>query len=154
MISSLLRGRTRAFGLATAVAASAQQGAITGTVTAAQSGNPVSGAQVFIEGTQFGTLTNQDGTYRLEGVPAGQHTVQVRLIGYQRASQTVTVRAGQATTADFSLTQTALKLQEVVVTGVAGETPQVKLPFTVEQINTAETPVPSSSPAGLLQGKI
>jgi hypothetical protein len=51
MISSLLRGRTRAFGLATAVAvaglllaspASAQQGAVTGTVTAAQSGYPVS----------------------------------------------------------------------------------------------------------------
>lgn len=164
MISSLLRGRTRGFGLGAVVAAawllfgaspaSAQQGAVTGTVTDAGSGNPVSGAQVFVQGTELGTLTSQDGTYRLEGVPTGQQTVNVRLIGYERASQTVNVSAGQAASADFQLTQTALKLQEVVVTGVAGETPQTKLPFTVSQLDAEEVPVPSSTAGGMLQGKI
>jgi len=164
VISSLLRGRTRGFGLGAVVAAawllfgaspaSAQQGAITGTVTDAGTGSPVSGAQVFVAGTQLGTLTNQDGSYRLEGVPTGQQTVRVRLIGYQRASRTVDVSAGQAATADFQLSQTALKLQEVVVTGVAGETPETKLPFTVGQLDAEEVPVPSSSAGGLLQGKI
>lgn len=164
MISSLLRGRSRGFGLGAVVAAawllfgaspaSAQQGAITGAVTDAGTGDPVSGAQVFVEGTEMGTLTSQDGSYRLEGVPTGQQTVRVRLIGYQRASQTVSVSSGQAATANFQLSQTALKLQEVVVTGVAGETPETKLPFTVGQLNAEEVPVPSSTAGGLLQGKI
>lgn len=162
--SSLLRGRNRAFGLGAVVAAawllfgaspaSAQQGAITGTVTDADSGEPVSGAQVFVRGTNLGTLTNQDGTYRLTGVPTGEQTVRVRLIGYQRASRTVQVAAGQAATADFQLTQTALELQEVVVTGVAAETPQVKLPFTVESMDAEDLPVPSSDISGILQGKL
>lgn len=162
--SSLLRGRNRAFGLGAVVAAawllfgaspaSAQQGAITGTVTDASTAEPVSGAQVFVRGTNLGTLTGEDGSYRLTGVPTGQQTVRVRLIGYERASRTVRVAAGQATSVDFQLTQTALELQEVVVTGVAAETPQVKLPFTVESIQADELEVPSTNISGILQGKL
>lgn len=164
MISSLLRGRSRGFGLGAVVAAawllfgaspaSAQQGAVTGTVTDAGNGEPVSGAQVFIRGTNLGTLTSQDGTYRLEGVPPGEQTVRVRLIGYQTASQTVDVAAGQASSADFQLSQTALKLQEVVVTGVAGETPQAKLPFSVDQVSFEAEQVTSNNVSTMLQGKV
>ena len=72
MISSLLRGRSRGFGLGAVVAAawllfgaspaSAQQGAVTGTVTDARTGEAISGAQVFIPGTNLGTLSSQDGS--------------------------------------------------------------------------------------------
>lgn len=162
--SSRLLGRHGAFGLGAAIAAaclllgapdaSAQAGAVTGTVTDAGTGEPVSGAQVFIRGTNLGTLSGADGSYRLTGVPAGNRTVRVRLIGYETASQSVQVQSGQATTADFQLTQTALRLQEVVVTGVAAETPQVKLPFTVERLSGDElNNVPSSDISGILQGK-
>ena len=164
MISSLLRGRSRGFGLGAVVAAawllfgaspaSAQQGAVTGTVTDAGNGEPISGAQVFIRGTNLGTLTSQDGSYRLEGVPTGQQTVRVRLIGYQTASRTVNVSAGQASTADFQLSQTALKLQEVVVTGVAGETPQAKLPFSVDQVSFDEVETSSNNVSSMLQGRV
>ncbi|MDX1388315.1 MAG: SusC/RagA family TonB-linked outer membrane protein [Acidobacteriota bacterium] len=131
----------------------AQQGAITGTVADAETLQPVSGAQVFITGTIIGTLTNAEGRYRLEGVPTGQHTVGVRLIGYKEVTQTVTVAADQVATLDVLVEQTALKLQEIVVTGVLGETPKVKLPFTVESFDADEIPVPAANAAALLAGR-
>ena len=129
------------------------QGAISGTVTDSESLAPVAGAQVFVAGTVIGTLSGPEGTYRLEGVPAGEQTVTVRLIGYREASQTVTVASGQVATADFAVTQTALRLQDLVVTGVVGETPQVKLPFTVERLSTQDMPVPAADASSLLAGK-
>ena len=129
------------------------QGAITGTVSDAETLAPVAGAQVFVAGTVVGTLTGAQGTYRLEGVPAGQQTVTVRLIGYKELSQTVTVTNGQVATADFSVEQTALKLQDIIVTGVVGETPRVKLPFTVERLDPQDLPVPAADASSLLAGK-
>ncbi len=129
------------------------QGAISGTVTDAESLAPVAGAQVFVAGTVIGTLSGLEGTYRLDGVPAGEQTVTVRLIGYRELSQTVTVASGQVATADFSVEQTALRLQDIVVTGVVGETPQVKLPFTVERLSAQDLPVPAADASSLLAGK-
>ncbi|MYC88586.1 MAG: SusC/RagA family TonB-linked outer membrane protein [Gemmatimonadales bacterium] len=129
------------------------QGAISGTVTDAESLAPVAGAQVFVAGTVIGALSTPDGTYRLEGVPAGEQTVTVRLIGYREASQTVTVASGQVATADFAVEQTALRIQDIVVTGVVGETPLVKLPFTVERLSAQDLPVPSADVSSLLTGK-
>ena len=129
------------------------QGAISGTVTDAESLAPVAGAQVFIAGTVIGTLTGPEGTYRIEGAPAGEQTVSVRLIGYRELSQTVTVQSGQVATADFAVEQTALRIQDIVVTGVVGETPQVKLPFTVERLSAQDFPVPAADVSSLLTAK-
>ncbi|MFQ5690293.1 MAG: SusC/RagA family TonB-linked outer membrane protein [Gemmatimonadota bacterium] len=131
----------------------AQQGAVAGTVTDAESFKPVAGAQVFIMGTDIGTLTGENGTYRLTGVQAGQVQVVLRLIGYRSATKTVTVQPGQTTTVDFQAAQTALRLQELVVTGVVGETPRVKLPFTVERLDPEDLPVPSADVSTLLHAK-
>ena len=129
------------------------QGAVSGTVTDAETLAPVAGAQVFVAGTVIGTLSGAEGTYRLEGVPAGEQTLTVRLIGYREASQTVTVASGQVATADFEVEQTALRLQDIVVTGVVGETPQVKLPFTVERLSAQDIPVPAADVSSLLTAK-
>ena len=162
MLFDLLGGRRRAGALAaTAVgvwlsagaAPVLAQGAISGTVTDAESLAPVAGAQVFISGTVVGTLTGPEGTYRIEGAPAGEQTVTVRLIGYRETSQTVTVQSGQVATADFAVEQTALRIQDIVVTGVVGETPQVKLPFTVERLSAQDIPVPAADASTLLAGK-
>ncbi len=132
----------------------AQQGAISGTVTDAESLRPISGVQVFLEGTAFGGLTNAEGLYRLEGIAAGAASVTVRLIGYRETTLPVNVVAGTVVTLDFAIEQTALRLQDLVVTGVVGETPKVKLPFTVERIDAADMPVPASNLSTLLIGKV
>ncbi|WP_419163244.1 SusC/RagA family TonB-linked outer membrane protein [Candidatus Palauibacter sp.] len=129
------------------------QGAVSGTITDSETLAPVAGAQVFVAGTVVGTLSGAEGTYRLEGVPAGEQTVTVRLIGYREMSQTVSVSSGQVAAADFAVVQTALRIQDIVVTGVVGETPQVKLPFTVERLSSQDFPVPAADVSSLLTAK-
>src|SRR5688572_25069014 len=62
--------------------AAAQNGTITGTVTDRGSGQPVSGAQVAIEGTTRGTVTQENGRFTIPGVGAGTYAVTIRRVGY------------------------------------------------------------------------
>jgi TonB-linked SusC/RagA family outer membrane protein len=101
-------------------AAQAQEGAITGTVINGQTLAPVNAAQVFVPGTDIGTLSDRDGQYRLAPVPTGQITVEVRLIGFRSQTQTVTVTAGQLATLDFQLDVSAVQLEDVTVNVVTG----------------------------------
>ncbi len=105
--------------LATAGVAVAQDGAIAGSVTAV-TGETVTGAQVHIPGTSFGTLTDDAGRYRLTGVPAGEHLLRVITIGYQGSEQLVSVTAGEVATVDFVLNISAVALDQIVAT-ITGE---------------------------------
>jgi TonB-linked SusC/RagA family outer membrane protein len=129
-------------------------GAIRGTVQDAATAQPIAGAQVSIVGSQRGAVTNQAGAYLILNVPEGRHEIRVQIIGYTSQTQTVTVATEEVVTADFSIRQTVLDLQEIVVTGVSEGTTRAKLPFTVARLTTEDLPVPSPSAAGLLQGKV
>ena len=98
-----------------------ETGRITGTVVSAANMRPLDGAQVSIEGTGMGALANAQGRYLVLNVPAGTYTVRVTMIGFATTQQEVTVTAGGTATADFQLTETALALEELVVTGTAAE---------------------------------
>jgi len=110
------------------VAALAQQTAtITGRVTA-ESGGPLAGASVFLEGGTVGSTTDENGRYSFQ-VPGarvtGQPTrVTARRIGYTSRSATVTLSPG-AIQQDFLLAANPLQLGEVIVTG-AGTTSEVQ----------------------------
>lgn len=93
-----------------------ETGAVAGRVLAAESLEPVPQAQVFIPGTDIGTLASEDGSYRLTGVPAGEVQVRVRFLGYATRTRTVAVPAGQTAELDFRLEATPLSMQEIVVT--------------------------------------
>ncbi len=134
------------FGLVLALSppatASAQSegGTVQGKVVDAAGNAPVGGAQVFVEGTVIGTLTDSEGAYSLENVPAGEQIVAVRLIGYRELRQSVTVVANRTAVLDFTLEQTAVRIQDIVVTGVVEPTPQIKLPFTVQRVSASGSP--------------
>ena len=73
----------------------ATAGTVTGNVTN-NAGAPVAGASVSSGGN--GAITGSDGLYTLQ-VPAGTSTLTAALAGYQSASESVTVTAGQSTQA-------------------------------------------------------
>ena len=106
-------------------AAWAQNGTIRGTVVAEGTGQPLAGVQIFIEDTQQGTLTNASGAFLIPNVPAGAHQVRAQLIGYRTSTRSATVVADEALNLTFQLGQSAIALDEVVVTG-AGQATQVK----------------------------
>jgi Ca-activated chloride channel family protein len=119
-----------------------ETGTVQGRVLDSTAGTAVLGAQVFVAGTVLGTLTDAEGGYSLPGVPAGEQVVTVRLIGYREVSESVTVTAGETVTLDFSVEQTAVRRQELTVTGVAGETPEM-LPYAVERGLAATSVMPA-----------
>lgn len=99
-----------------AVPLTAQQGAITGQVVDATTLEGLEGVQVFIPGSDIGGLTDEDGSFRLTGVPAGTQTVRTRLIGYRQNTRRVEVRADETVNLTFELAISAVSMEEVVVT--------------------------------------
>lgn len=142
----------------TAAAASAVaedvQGSLTGTVTDASSGRSLSAAQVFIQGTGLGSLTNAGGRYLIVNVPVGQHTLRVELIGYGSVEQQVTVSEGQATASDFSLSEEALALDEIVVTGTAGQARRREVGNVIAQIKVDDIIEPVAGIGEMLQARV
>jgi TonB-linked SusC/RagA family outer membrane protein len=129
-------------------------GVVRGTVIGATDARPISGAQVELVGTQRGTLTTTDGTYVITGAPAGQREVRVTFLGFGSAVEDVTVVAGQTVVVDFRLSMAVLDLDEIVVTGVAGEATRKNLPFTVDRLTQATTPVLNTDAASMITGKV
>jgi TonB-linked SusC/RagA family outer membrane protein len=127
-------------------------GSVEGRVTTAASGQPVGGVQVFVAGTTLGALTSPTGDYRIVGVPARQVELRTRLIGFAPGSRTVTVTAGQALRADFTLRPSALQLDQVVVTGTGGAVETKKLGNTIA-IVTPPPNAPITTVSEVLQGR-
>jgi hypothetical protein len=72
-------------------------GTVTGTVTNAGTGAPLSGATV--AGTGFSTTTDSNGNFTLTGVPPGPQTLAVSRSGFTPATKAVTVVAGTSVSA-------------------------------------------------------
>ncbi|MGH7463926.1 MAG: carboxypeptidase regulatory-like domain-containing protein, partial [Longimicrobiales bacterium] len=137
-----------------AAPAAAQTGSVTGRVLSAESGEPLAGVHIRVEGTDRQVLSQPNGRYLLLQVPAGTHTVNATLIGFASTPQTVTVEAGETTQLDLRLQPEAVALSEIVVTGVAGATQRTKLPFDVAQVRPGDLPVPSQNAGSVLTGKV
>lgn len=127
----------------------AQNGTITGRVTDSQSGEPVPSAQIFITTPSIGVLSQQNGRFLLVNVPPGTHTINFERIGYRSLTAEVTVGAGQTVVQDFAVTQDALRLDEVVVTGTAGGTQRRAVGNAIGRLDAAE--VTASRPIDNLQ---
>ncbi|MGI4874001.1 MAG: TonB-dependent receptor domain-containing protein [Janthinobacterium lividum] len=80
-------------------------------------GQPAAFVSVGIAKSGKGATTAENGSFQITGVEPGTYLLQVSYVGLQPQQQTVTVAVGQATQADFALTESAAKLNEVVVTG-------------------------------------
>jgi TonB-linked SusC/RagA family outer membrane protein len=136
------------------IAEARQTGTISGQVVEQETRRPLGGVEVTVAATRLSAMTNEEGRYVLTNVPAGQRQVRVQLIGYGQATQNVNVVAGESVVADFTLTATAIALEQVVVTGTIGATQRAKLPIVVDQVRAADIPVPTVSAASALQGKV
>jgi TonB-dependent starch-binding outer membrane protein SusC len=126
--------------VASHLGAQAGTGIITGRVVDSTSQQGVGAANVVVMGGQRGTLSRDDGTFTLSGVPAGVQTVRVSRIGYRPERQDVTVVDGGTATLTFSLSRQAAVLSEVVVTGY-GTQRREAISGAVATVNAAEANV-------------
>jgi hypothetical protein len=100
------------------VAAQQTTGRIQGRVTDAQTGQPLVGASVIVVGTNYGNITNEEGYYFINNVPAGVHDIQAQFLGYRTVVvEAQRVLAGQTADVSFELTPEALALEAITVQG-------------------------------------
>jgi protocatechuate 3,4-dioxygenase beta subunit len=77
---------------------------ISGQVTDASNSQPIAGATVTSQPATSSATTDAQGNYALANVDPGGYTVSAAKTGYQGASTSVTVTAGQTATANLPLT--------------------------------------------------
>ncbi|MEX0741502.1 MAG: carboxypeptidase-like regulatory domain-containing protein, partial [Phycisphaeraceae bacterium] len=121
----------------------------------ARSGEPMVGAQLSIVGTQRGSITARDGSYRIGTVPAGEREVRASFIGYRSITQAITMAPGATEVMNFELEPSVIDVDEIIVTGTVGEMSRGRAPFTIDRVSQADLQVTSSgSPAQMLSGKV
>jgi TonB-linked SusC/RagA family outer membrane protein len=136
----------------------AQSAVITGTVRSPTQ-QPVRGAFVHIPELTVSTVTNDAGFFRLAIPPANVRsqgaTVRISHIGFREATINIEVRPG-ATSHDVTLTEVAIPLEEVIVSGTAGQLERRAQASVVQKINVEQVAqsAPVRSVANLLQSRV
>ena len=120
---------------------------VTGTVES-QTGEPLTGVNVSVDGTTNGTITDIDGVFTLN-VEKGV-TLKVSYIGFV----TRLVKVGDETKLKIILTEDSQALEEVVVIGY-GTQKKVDLTGSVGVVNMeAAKKLPNTDAASMLQGQV
>lgn len=133
------------------IIAGAQTREITGKVTQLGTDAPLTEVTVSVVGQQIGTLTNEQGEFRIR-VPSGEIVLAARQIGFKRV--TARVAAGQ-TSVTFQLERDALQLEGVTVTGQATSVDRRVAATAVAAVSGAElNRVPARSVESNLAGKV
>jgi len=104
--------------LLTSVCALAQTGTITGKVSRMDTKGALANASVFLSNSSYGTITNNDGTFSLQGVKPGQYEMVVTMIGFEDYNQTILVPKNPAEPikVNAELMPKVTQLHEVVIT--------------------------------------
>tara|TARA_A200000159_G_scaffold46706_1_gene43004 strand:+ start:1978 stop:4875 length:2898 start_codon:yes stop_codon:yes gene_type:complete len=96
----------------------AYAGDVSGKVTGSSSGDFLPGANVMLDGTNYGTSSDRFGNYKIGGVPEGDYTLKVTYVGYADFSDSVTVGSDDVMV-DVSLDVDYVSMEGVNVTGLA-----------------------------------
>ncbi|MCC3153486.1 SusC/RagA family TonB-linked outer membrane protein [Hymenobacter sp. BT770] len=131
----------------------AQTGSVSGRVTDSKN-EGIPGATVLIEGTSLGSSSAVDGTYSIQNVPAGPHTVVISFVGYNAVRLPVTVTAGANSEISAKMTENATQLSEAVVVGYGTQRRQdvTGAVATVDSKQFVQGQV--TNPEQLIQGKV
>lgn len=109
LVMSLLLAIAAASGHASVV------GKITGTITDANTGEPIPGATISVEGTTMGAMAGLDGNYTILNVPVGDYTLRTSAIGYATVKLSgVHVSADLASYHDFEMVEETTELETVI----------------------------------------
>lgn len=92
-------------------------GKLSGTIKDKQSGEPLIGANIIIEGTNFGAATNINGEFVILNISPGRYNVKFSFIGYETTlMQDVPITVDQTTLLNVELNSQAYQVDEIVVT--------------------------------------
>ena len=98
----------------------AQTGQISGKLLDGQTGDPLVGGGVYLEGIRLGAMADLNGDFTIQSVPVGTYTLVAAYVGYTQTRVTgVTVAPGRSSRYDLALQPEAFQMEEVVVEATA-----------------------------------
>lgn len=117
------------------VAWAQQEGTLAGRITDSQQGG-LPQANILLQGTSYGGVTDEAGRFELPHIPTGQYTVEVRFMGYGTQTKNIVITAGKTTTLHFTLAEDDQLLEAVEVAGKSQTTLIREGAFNVTAIDT------------------
>ena len=120
------------------LAAHANAATVGGVILDGRTGEPLSGANVRVEGTHLGAAADLDGLFTLPSLLPGSRTLEFSHIGYATISKTVSVVEGAPLTLTIKLQPNAVKLDEVVYTATRTQQLLKDVPVSTELVTRSE----------------
>jgi TonB family protein len=116
-VAERTQGRVASTSSSTTPPAGGELGEVTGIARDAATGQPLPYVQLWVSGTERGTLSDQEGRFLISHVPVGDREVVADLIGFAQMSRVVTVRTESPAEVEFGLEPTAISFTKLVVRG-------------------------------------
>jgi len=121
------------------IALAANTGTVAGRVTDRQTGEPLIGASVVVDGTELGNATDLNGQYQIINIPPGTYSLTASYTGYNDLKSTgVLVVQDNATTVDFKLSVTVIELKKVIEVVAKKKELVTRSAVSVERVITSE----------------
>ena len=106
-------------------------GYISGHVIEKNSEEDIPFANIFIEETKQGTISNEGGHFEFKDMRPGKYTLRVSAMGYQTQTKEVDVDKDYAAVVHFELVEESFKIDEVVVSANRNEVSRREAPVVV-----------------------
>ena len=91
-------------------------GKIKGKIIDKDTGEPILGANVVVEGTYFGAATDEEGDYYINNVPPGTYNLIASAVGYNKVRvENLSIKIDLTTEINIELVSEAIEMGEVVV---------------------------------------
>ncbi len=91
-------------------------GQIAGKIVDEQTGEPLPGASIMVEGTTWGAATNHEGEFRILNIPPGTYSLNITFVGYESLVVTdVEVFVDRTARVDVELSEGFVELGEITV---------------------------------------
>lgn len=129
------------------------QGAVDGRVIHRASGNPIPGVHVSATESLVGSVTDEEGYFRLGGLQEGDQQLRFHLLSCLLATETVNVLGGSEVSEDVYVGPPALEVAGLVVQGVRQDVPEADQSYAVGRVDANGAPTPRTL-ADLIRGRV
>ncbi len=109
---------------------------LTGKITDKETGAPLPGVTIYSTDLKTGTVSDIDGNYKIENLPASIIHLQISNIGYKLRIETIDLAI--VTNIDFALEESVSELHEIVVTGLSQSAEKNRTPTPISTITAKE----------------
>ncbi len=109
---------------------------IVGKIVEKNTKEPIPFATIQLVGQAKGEVVDPEGNYSFKNLKVGTYKLRVQALGYKTVNKEVAVKKDQVVVEDFTLTEDALLIDEVVVSANRNEVSRKNAPVVVNVMNT------------------